>query len=324
MNSNSMTRRAFCGAGAVALAGSAWSQGYPAKPIKLVVPYLAGGTTDALARMVAENMGQQLKQAVVVDNQPGANGLLGTEVVRRAPADGYTLLFTLTSIVQNPLLYPQAKYDPFQDFTPISEIARLPVVLVVNASLGINTLAEFVKAAREKPGHYSYASQGSGSSPHLYMEILQDQAKVKLVHVPYKGEAASMTNLLGGTLNAAVVGPRAALPHLESGKLKALAVVGAARAPMLPNVPTFKEQGFAEMESNGFFCMFGPAGLSPAMATTLSQAASQAMRDPELMRKAGELGAVPRGLGPVELTAAMHEDHNRWAKVIKAKNIKLE
>ncbi|WP_341892489.1 tripartite tricarboxylate transporter substrate binding protein [Variovorax sp. YR752] len=242
MHRSRFTRRRALALAAALATGSAFAQQqattWPDKPIRMIVPYAAGGGTDVFARIVAEGLGKRLGQSVIVDNRPGGNGQIGITAVQRAPADGYTVLFSLTSIIQNPLLYPNAGFDPFKDFVPVSEAGRLPIVFTVSNKLGVDTLDGFVKLARAAPGKYSYGSYGNGSSAHLYAEVLQDAAGIQLLHAPYKGEAPAITDLLGGTVDA---------------------VVGTARAPLAAGVPTFKEQGFAGMESVGWFGIYLPA-----------------------------------------------------------------
>ena len=302
------------------LAQAAW----PDKPIRLVVPYAAGGATDGLARIVAEGVGKRLGQSVVVDNRPGANGGLGITAVQRAPADGYTVLFSLTSIVQNPLLYANVGYDPFKDFMPVSEVGRLPIVFTVSTRLGVDSLAGFVEKARAAPGKLSYGSFGAGSSAHLYGEILQDSAGIKLLHVPYKGEAPAITDLLGGSVDAVFVSARGVAPHVAAGKAKSIAVVGTARAPLVADVPTFEQQGFKGMELVGWFGMFVPAGTPATVAQRLSEAVAAVVRDGAQVPRIEALGVIPVGSTPEQLAQTMRADQAVWSRVIQEKNIKLE
>ena len=297
---------------------------WPDKPIRLIVPYAAGGATDVFARLIAEGLGKQLGQNVIVDNRPGGNGGLGITAVQRAPADGYTVLFSLTSIVQNPLLYPNVSYDPFKDFQPVSEAGRLPIVFTVSSKLGVDSLAGFVAKARAEPGKLSYGSFGTGSSAHLYTEVLQDITGIKLLHVPYKGEAPAITDLLGGTVDAVFVSARGVAPHVAAGKAKSIAVVGTQRAPLAGDVRTFEEQGFKGMEGVGWFGMFLPAGTPKGIAERLSAGVATVVKAPENAARIEGLGIIPVGSTPQELTATMHADQDRWGAVIKAKGIRLE
>lgn len=297
---------------------------WPDRPIRLVVPYAAGGATDVFARLIAEDVGKQLGQSMVVDNRPGGNGGLGITAVQRAPADGYTVLFSLTSIVQNPLLYPNVNYDPFKDFQPVSEAGRLPIVFTVSSKLGVDSLAGFVEKARASPGKLSYGSFGAGSSAHLYTEILQDIAGIQLLHVPYKGEAPAITDLLGGTVDAVFVSARGVAPHVAAGKAKSIAVVGTQRAPLAGDVRTFEEQGFKGMEGVGWFGVYLPAATPPGIAQRLSSAIAKAVKAPENAARIEGLGIIPVGGTPAELTATMRADQARWGAVIKAKSIRLE
>ena len=297
---------------------------WPDKPIRLIVPYAAGGATDVFARLIAEGLGKQLGQNVIVDNRPGGNGGLGITAVQRAPADGYTVLFSLTSIVQNPLLYPNVSYDPFKDFQPVSEAGRLPIVFTVSSKLGVDSLAGFVAKARAEPGKLSYGSFGTGSSAHLYTEVLQDITGIKLLHVPYKGEAPAITDLLGGTVDAVFVSARGVAPHVAAGKAKSIAVVGTQRAPLASDVRTFEEQGFKGMEGVGWFGMFLPAGTPQGIAERLSAGVAKVVKAPDNAARIEGLGIIPVGSTPQELTATMHADQDRWGAVIKAKGIRLE
>jgi tripartite-type tricarboxylate transporter receptor subunit TctC len=297
---------------------------WPDKPIRLIVPYAAGGATDVFARMIADGVGKQLGQNMVVDNRPGGNGGLGITAVQRAPADGYTVLFSLTSIVQNPLLYPNVTYDPFKDFQPVSEAGRLPIVFSVSTKLGVNTMAEFVAKARAEPGKLSYGSFGTGSSAHLYTEILQDTTGIQLLHVPYKGEPPAITDLLGGSVDAVFVSARGVQPHVATGKAKSIAVVGTQRAPLITDVKTFAEQGLKGMEGVGWFAVYLPAGTPKGIAEKLSEAVAKVVKAPENAARIEGMGIIPVGSTPQELTATMRADQERWGAVIKAKNIRLE
>lgn len=318
------TRRAACAALLMLPWLGAHAQAYPARPIRLVVPYAAGGATDMLARIVGEGMAKELGQPVIVENQPGANGLIGSNAVKRAAPDGYTVLFTLTSIVQNPLLNAKAGYDAFKDFVPVSEVARMPIVFSVSATLPVKTLDDLVRLARAKPGQYSYASYGNGSSAHLYAEVFQETAGIELVHVPYKGEAPAITDLIGGVVHAAFVSARGVGPHIASGKVRALAAIGTGPAPLLPEVPTFRDQGYVGLELVPWFGMFMPAGTPRAIVDAVSLAVAKTMKDPAQARRVGELGAIPKGSGPGEFAASVKAEHERWDKVIRDKKISLD
>ena len=325
---HSITRRHALALMAAISASSAFAQpqtpAWPDKPIRMIVPYAAGGGTDVFARIIADGLAKSLGQSVVVDNRPGGNGGIGITAVQRAPADGYTVLFSLTSIIQNPLLYPNAGFDPFKDFVPVSEAGRLPIVFTVSSKLGVDSLDGFIKLARSAPGKYSYGSYGNGSSAHLYAEVLQDSAGIKLLHVPYKGEAPAITDLLGGTVDAVFVSAKGVGQHVAAGQLKSLAVVGTVRAPLAANVPTFKEQGISQMESVGWFGIFLPAGTRQPIAQRLSAAVAKVVKSPEQAPRIEALGVIAVGSTPEQLTATMRADHERWKQVIQAKNIRLD
>lgn len=324
-----LTRRSMLALGSAlaasaALPARAQPAAWPHKPIRMIVPYAAGGGTDVFARLVAEGLGRKLGQNVIVDNRPGGNGMLGITAVQRAPADGYTLLFSLTSIIQNPLLYPNVGFDPFKDFVPVSEVGRLPIVFTVNEKLGVDTLDGFIKLAKAAPGKYSYGSFGNGSSAHLYAEVLQDAAGIRLLHVPYKGEAPAITDLLGGTVDAVFVSAKGVGQFVAAGKARSLAVVGAARAPLAATVPTFKELGFAGMDSVGWFGLYLPAGAAPEIAKRLSTEVAEVVQSADAKARLEAMGVIPVGSTPAQLTATMRADHQRWRQVIQAKNIRLE
>lgn len=323
-----LTRRHTLALAAALATGCAFAQPQPAawpdKPIRMVVPYAPGGGTDVFARIIAEGLGKRLGQNVVVDNRPGANGMIGITAVQRAPADGYTVLFSLTSIIQNPLLLPSAGFDPFKDFVPVSEAGRLPIAFTVSSKLGVDTLDGFVKLARSAPGKLSYGSYGNGSSAHLYGEVLQDITGIKLLHVPYKGESPAVTDLLGGHVDAVFVSAKGVSQHVAGGQLKSLAVVGTERAPLAANVPTFKELGIAQMESVGWFGIYLPAGTPQAIAHRLSTEVNKVVRGPEQAARIEALGVIPVGSTPEQLTATMRADHARWKQVIQSKNIRLD
>jgi tripartite-type tricarboxylate transporter receptor subunit TctC len=326
MKPTSLLRRGALACLATLACGQVLAQpaGWPDRPLKLIVPYSAGGATDVFARMIAEGVGKQLGQNMVVENRPGSNGNLGIQAVARAPADGYTVLFSLTSIVQNPLLYPNVGYDPFKDFQPVSEAGRLPIVFTVSTRLGVNSLADFVAKARAEPGKLSYGSFGAGSSAHMYTEILQDVTGIKLLHAPYKGEAPAINDLLGGHVDAVFVSARGVAQHVASGKAKSIAVVGTQRAPQATDVPTFAEQGFKGMEGVGWFAVYLPAGTPAGIADKLSQAIAKVVKAPENAARIDGMGIIPVGSTPQELTTTMRADHERWGAVIKAKNIRLD
>ncbi|MGJ7541636.1 Bug family tripartite tricarboxylate transporter substrate binding protein [Variovorax sp. LT1R16] len=324
-----LTRRRMLALGSALAASAAWPAraqpaAWPTKPIRMIVPYAAGGGTDVFARLVAEGLGRKLGQNVIVDNRPGGNGMLGITAVQRAPADGYTLLFSLTSIIQNPLLYPNVGFDPFKDFVPVSELGRLPIVFTVNEKLGVDTLEGFIKLAKAAPGKYSYGSFGNGSSAHLYAEVLQDAAGIRLLHVPYKGEAPAITDLLGGNVDAVFVSAKGVSQHVAAGKARSLAVVGTARAPLITTVPTFKELGYAGMESVGWFGLYLPAGAPPEIAKRLSTDVAEVVQSADAKARLEAMGVIPVGSTPAQLTATMRADHQRWSQVIQAKNIRLE
>jgi tripartite-type tricarboxylate transporter receptor subunit TctC len=303
---------------------AALAQTYPGKPIQLVVPYAAGGGTDVAARILAEGLGKVLGQTVVVDNRGGANGLLGTDLVRRAAPDGYTVLFTISSLVQNPLLYAKANYDPFKDFIPVAELARQPIVFAASKKLGATTIQEFIRRAAAQPGKLTYGSFGNGSSAHIYTEMMQDVKHVQLIHVPYRGAAPAMQDLLGGNIDATYLIPSIAVQQASSGASFPLLITGDQRSPILPNVPTFKEFGVEGAASSSWYGVFLPANTPREIVDRLGRAVLEVAADAKYRGKLDGIGAVPTGATGEALGHSMKTDYQQWKEVIRAKNIKVE
>src|SRR5271166_4588940 len=249
------------------IAAGAGAQTYPTKPIRLVVPFPAGGTTDILAREVGQRLSVSLGQSVIVDNRPGAAGNIGSELVAKSAPDGYTLLMaTVGTHAINPSLYARMPYDHVKDFTPVVLVAGVPNVLEVTPSLPVYTVADLIKLAKEKPGQINFASSGSGTSIHLSGELFKTMAGVDMTHVPYKGSAAAITDLIGGQVQVMFDNLPSSLPQIKAGKLRAIAVTSAQRAPALPDVPTIAESGLPGFEATSWFGVVAPAGPAPAPA----------------------------------------------------------
>jgi tripartite-type tricarboxylate transporter receptor subunit TctC len=312
------------GAAAYMAGAHAQQPAWPAKPVRVVVPYPAGGTTDLLARQLAEIIGKQWGQPVTVDNRPGAGGVIGADAVAKSAPDGHTLLLTLTGLVQVPSLYGSAKvpFDPLRDFAPVSELGTTPIVLVGQpGSPGFKELVAQAQAA-DKP--MLYGTFGLGSSAHLSMETVGRAAKFKTQHVPYKGEAPLITDLLGAQVPLGIIGEMMARQHTQSGKLRALAVTGTSRAPGLPDVPTFKELGFTGAERTGWFGLLAPAGTPPAIVEKISADVHAAMDAPGFRTRMQEVAIVLRGTTPAAFTALMKEEYAYWAEVIRIADVHLE
>ncbi|NUA26558.1 tripartite tricarboxylate transporter substrate binding protein [Cupriavidus basilensis] len=298
---------------------------YPTKPLRLVVPFTPGGTTDILARLVAQKLGEALGQTVVVDNRPGAGGNIGAEAVAKAAPDGYTLLMgTLGTQVTNQFLYARMPYDSAKDFAPVTLVANSPNVLLTNATLPVKSVAELIALARQRPGSLNYASTSTGGSPHLSGELLDSMAGVKMQHVPYKGAAPAMTDLLAGQVNLMFDNLPSALAQIQAGKVRALAVTSPQRSPILPDVPTVAESGLPGYVVNSWFGLLAPAGTPPALVARLQQTVAKVLAAPEVKQRIEQLGAVPGGDSPAAFAAVIRADTEKWARVIKSAGIQAQ
>jgi tripartite-type tricarboxylate transporter receptor subunit TctC len=304
------------------LAGNAWAQ-YPSKPIKLVVPWPPGGAVDTLGRLIAQTVSEPLGQPIVVDNRPGAAGAIGSEAVAKAEPDGYTLLMGSTTVISiNPALQ-KLPYQP-TDFAPITMVAFVPHVLVINADVPAGDLKEFVAYAKARPGKVSYASAGPGTPHHIAGEMFKAMAGVDMLQVPYKGTGPALTDLLAGRVQFMSVEAVAALPHVKTGKLKALGVATPARNPLAPEIPTVAEAGYPGFEVTAWYGVVAPAGVPRPAATTLANAISKALQTPEFRAKLTGLGATPVGGSPEQFGEILRRENAKWAKAIKDAAIKLD
>jgi tripartite-type tricarboxylate transporter receptor subunit TctC len=312
---------ALCGYAGAAAAQDA----YPNRPIRLIVPYPPGGTADAMARALGQELTTAWGQPVVVDNRPGASTIIGADVAARSPADGYTLLFTTDSTLTiNPMLHKRLPYDPQKDFAPITLIGYQDLVLVVHPSVPARTLEEFVAFAKAKPGTLNYGSFGRGSQPHLAMEMFTQLAGISLVHVPAKGIAEVLSDLLSGTVQAAFVGVSAA-GLIRDGKVRGLATGGAHRSPLFGTVPTFAEKGYPQMYARAWWGIVAPAGTPRDIIDKLNAGLNRVIRDPQFQDKRMlPQGLEPAGNSPDAFAALIREDATRWAKVIELAGIKPE
>lgn len=324
-----MQRRQFLHttlAGAAALtAPVAWAETWPARPIKLLVPFPAGSSPDLIARAVAEPLAAALGQAVVVDNRPGAGGNVGTGMVAKAEPDGYTLLFTIQGpLVTAPLLSKHLGYDPQKDLMPVSLVATSPNVLVVDPKLGANSLADFVRIARAKKGELNYGSVGNGSASHLAMELFKTRAGIDLLHVPYQGFPGVLNAMLGGQIQAAFMVPGIAMAQVHAGKLKALGVTTLGRVAALPDIPTLAEQGYAGFEAISWQAMLAPAKTPKPIVDRLSAELVRIIKSDEVRARMLGVYFSAAGTTPEALSVLMKSERENWAKVIKAAGVKPE
>jgi len=308
---------------ALAAAAAHGADAYPSRPVRLVVPYAPGGNTDVLARLIGQGLTRSLGQQVVIDNRPGGNTLIGTELVARANPDGYTLLLTTLTHAVTPSLYSKLPYDARSDFTPITLAVRLPNVLVVHPSVPAASLAELIRYARANPGKLSYASTGSGTSPHLSMELLKTMAGIDLVHIPYKGGAPAMTDLVGGQVAAQFIGLPVAVPHIKAGRLRALALTSGARSPAVPDIPTVGET-LAGYELDPWFGVLGPRGLPSPIAVRLQTEIAGVLRAPALKDQLVSLGAEPVASTPAEFSAILAAEIRKYAALVKASGARID
>lgn len=295
---------------------------YPARPLRLVVPFTPGGTTDILARVVGARLGEVLGQSVVVENRPGAGGNLGAEAVARAAPDGYTLLMgTLGTQVTNAYLYARMPYDAAKDFAPVTLVANSPNVLLTNASQPVRSVADVIALAKKEPGRINYASTSTGGSPHLSGELLVSMAGVRMQHVPYKGAAPAMTDLLAGQVELMFDNLPSALAQIRAGKVRALAVTSPQRSPVLPDVPTVQESGLPGYVVNSWFGLLAPAGTPPEIVARLQKAAAGVLAEPSVRQRIEQLGAMPGGDTPAAFSAIIRADHDKWSRVIRQAGI---
>ncbi len=309
---------------ACALPAAAWA-GYPDRPLRLVVPFPPGGAADLMARGLAQHLGPALGQQVIVDNRGGAGGTLAAEIVARAPADGYTLLFgTMGTQAINPALYPKLRYDPLKDFVPITTTHITPRVLVIGPSLHVTTVAEFISLARANPGKLSYGSAGNGSSSHLAGALFESLAGVQMLHVPYKGSAPLLTDLLAGRVDATFDSFTVYEEHIKSGRVHALAVTSRTRMAALPQMPTLAEAGLTGYEVSNWLGLLAPAGTPKEVVVRLHAAATRAMADPAMVRQLAALGIEPAISTPAEFTALISSEIARWARIVKSSGARIE
>src|SRR5437763_2110062 len=305
---------------AILCAAPALAQSYPTRPIRLVVPFGAGGGTDNLARIIEPLVSKALGHPLVIENRPGGGSTIGMDQVAKAAPDGYTLVMTDTSIAVNPSLKP-LPYDSINDFAPVSLLATAPVILVAHPSVPAKTLAEFIELAKLKPGELNYASGGIGASTHLGGELLKFVAGIDVKHVPYKGTGPAMNDLIGGHVQVMFSGISSARPFMDAGTLRALAVTGDTRNAAVPDVPTFAEAGLPSVTASTYWGILAPKGAPQEIVTRLSAEFARAVRDPEVVTRIGDLGYLPIGGGPADSAANIKSENAKYAPDITGANI---
>ena len=302
----------------------AWAQAWPTKPIKFVVPYPPGGGTDVIARIVQEPMSQALGQQIIIDNRGGAGGSIGTDAVAKSPADGYTVLFTLSSHTINPAIYPKLAFNTEKDFLPVSLVASLPQILVANPDFPAKTVKEAIELSRLKPDTIAFASVGNGSPGHLAGAMMATAANVKMTHIPYRGGGPAVTDVMAGQVPLLWVSIPAATQYIKAGKLRALAVSTTKRSVIFPDVPTMAESGFKDFEVDSWYAMFVPAGTPKPIIDTLYNAVVKVLAQPSTKEKLLAQGAEAVGSTPAQLGVIVKTELAKWAKVAKESGIKAE
>jgi len=325
-----LRRRLLAGLPAAALATTltrpASAQAWPTRPVKLVIPFPAGGATDIIGRTLATRLGTALGQQVVVENRPGAGGSIGADMVAKAPADGYTVLMgTGSTHSVGPAINPRMPYDAARDFAPVAHVANAPSVLVVGAGFPARTVQELVALLRRSPGRYNFGSSGIGTYPHLSAEMFKWRAGgLFVVHIPYRGTGLVITDLVSGQIAFLMDSVVSAQPHIRDGKVRPLAVSGERRSPSLPDVPTFAEAGIGGMDISNWFGAFVPAGTPPEVLARLNREINAALRAPEVLERLERAGAEPAGGSPEQFARLIRADHENWKAVIKRAGIKPE
>jgi tripartite-type tricarboxylate transporter receptor subunit TctC len=303
---------------------------WPNKPVRIVVPFAPGGTTDILARAMAPELTKAFGQPFVVDNRAGAGGNVGADIVAKSPADGYTLLMgTVGTHGINKALYAKLPYEPQKDFAPITLVAGVPNVMVVNAdrarALNINTVADFIQYARANPGKLNMASSGNGTSIHLAGELFKSMTGIFMTHIPYRGSGPALMDMVGGNMDVMFDNLPSSMPHIKSGKLKALAVTSAQRSSALPDVPTVEEAGKLKgFEASSWFGLLAPVGTAPDIVNRIQQEVAKSLNTPAIKEKLQAQGAIPGGMSPQEFTRFIDAEHRKWAAVVKASGAKVD
>ncbi len=301
------------------------AQTYPAKPVRIIVMYGPGSTIDIIARLISPKMTESLGQPVIVENRPGAGGAIGMDLVAKSAPDGHTLTIGATGpSVTNPLLYPKTPFDPLRDFSYISQLATGPAVIAVHPSVPAKTLRELVALAKSRPGQLNYGTPGVGTSPHLAGELFKMVSATNILHIPYKGNAEAITDLLGGQISIVFTGVPPVVPLTQAGKVRLLATTGNKRVPVLPDLPTIAEAGYAGASMGIWYGLVAPAGTSREIVTRLNKEMIRIMALPDIQGRFVQLGTAPFTGTPEQFTTLVREELAKWGKVIKAAGIKVE
>jgi tripartite-type tricarboxylate transporter receptor subunit TctC len=299
------------------------AQSYPVKPVRMIVPYPPGGGNDTLGRLFAAKLSERLGQPFVVENRPGAGTMIGTEAAAKSPPDGYTILLSsIATHALSPNLYARVPYDPVKDFAPITLLGIAPTVLVVPADLPAKTLQELINLAKKQ--QLAYASGGNGTPPHINAEVFKSVAGIDLLHVAYKGGGPALVDLMAGRVQAMLDTAASAMPHVRSGKLRALAISAPRRSPELPDLPTFAEAGLPQYDTNAWYSMHAPAGTPPDIVRRLNAELVAILKDPEILARFKQLATDPVGNSPEEFAAFVRAELDKYARIIKAAGIKLD
>ncbi len=326
MNIRGVIARLFLAVGLLApFSGSVLAQSYPAKPIRLIIPFPPGGSTDILGRSLAQKLSEAWGQQVIVDNRGGAGGTIGADLAAKAPADGYTLLMGhIGTLAVNVALYPRLSYDPVKDFTPVSLVALVPNVLVVHPSLPAKTVADLVAYARANPGKLNYSSGGNGSAAHLAVEYFKLQTKTDIVHVPYKGTGPSVTDLIAGQVSMTMTGAPAVMPHVQSGRIRALGVSSPQRIPALAQIPTVAESGVPGFDATQWYGVVAPAGTPRDIVAKLNAEIRKIMQSKEMLERLNTEGAISAAGTPEQFDAYIKSEIARWGAVVRAAGMKAD
>ena len=307
------------------MAAPVWAQPYPTKPVRIVAPFPPGGVADVLARALAPELQAALGQQVIVDNKPGAGGNIGAEIVAKAEPDGHTLLLASAGILTiNEFLYAKMPFDPATAFAPITVVGDMPNIVVVHPRAGVATLKELIDKAKAQPGKLDFGSAGNGTTTHLAIVLLEQAAKIKLAHVPYKGAAPAVQDLVAGQIDGLVDNPPLVLPHIKSGTIKALACAAPQRMAILPDVPTAAEAGLPGFEASSWFALIAPAGTPKEIVARLNAEAAKILKDPKMAEQFAQRGIRLVGNSAEEFVAFIPKERARWGEIVKASGVKLE